>query len=211
MSRSRRGPARSGCRPPECARRRRRIKGQDDAGECAPCRGGQDDRSASSSSRIRGSVGAPLPTWWHCAQRTVSPRCPISSARRCDCAWTASRSARCAALRRLTCLKALGHRPSRRSGNVVVGQQLGYVARAFRLKTITAQNAGNKLHYEPVFAANVNKGDADSCSSPASARAGERRVPEPQFNASRAIPRTRSSRSRRILARCRTAVSCRSR
>jgi hypothetical protein len=111
----------------------------------------------------------------------------------------------------LDLLKALGHRPSRRSGNVVVGQQLGYVARAFRLKTITAQNAGNKLHYEPVFAANVNKGDADSCSSPASARAGERRVPEPQFNASRAIPRTRSSRSRRILARYRTAVSCRSR
>ena len=111
----------------------------------------------------------------------------------------------------LDLLKALGHRPSRRSGNVVVGQQLGYVARAFRLKTITAQNAGNKLHYEPVFAANVNKGDANSCSSPASARAGERRVPEPQFNASRAIPRTRSSRSRRILARCRTAVSCRSR
>jgi hypothetical protein len=59
----------------------------------------------------------------------------------------------------LDLLKALGHRPSRRSGNVVVGQQLGYVARAFRLKTITAQNAGNKLHYEPVFAANVNKGE----------------------------------------------------
>jgi len=72
----------------------------------------------------------------------------------------------------LDLLKALGHRPSRRSGNVVVGQQLGYVARAFRLKTITAQNAGNKLHYEPVFAANVNKGDANSCSSPASARCG---------------------------------------
>jgi len=71
----------------------------------------------------------------------------------------------------LDLLKALGHRPSRRSGNVVVGQQLGYVARAFR-KTITAQNAGNKLHYEPVFAANVNKGDANSCSSPASARCG---------------------------------------
>jgi len=69
-------------------------------------------------------------------------------------------------------LKALGHRPSRRGGNVVVGQQLGYVARAFRLKTFTAQNAGNKLHYEPVFAANVNKGDANSCSSPASARCG---------------------------------------
>ena len=69
-------------------------------------------------------------------------------------------------------LKSLGHRPSRRGGNVVVGQQLGYVARAFRLKTFTAQNAGNKLHYEPVFAANVNKGDANSCSSPASARCG---------------------------------------
>ena len=39
----------------------------------------------------------------------------------------------------LDLLKAPGHRPSRRSGNVVVGQQLGYVARAFR-KTITAQN-----------------------------------------------------------------------
>jgi hypothetical protein len=51
---------------------------------------------------------------------------------------------------RLTCSRR-EHRPSRRGGKVVVGQQLGYVARAFRLKMFTAQNAGNKLHYEPVF------------------------------------------------------------
>jgi TolB-like protein/Flp pilus assembly protein TadD len=53
-----------------------------------------------------GSIGAPLPTWWYCAQRTVQPRCPISSAGGCDCARAASRSARCAALRRFDRLKA---------------------------------------------------------------------------------------------------------
>jgi hypothetical protein len=37
-------------------------------------------------------------------------------------------------------------------GSVWTGQQLGYIVRAFRLKTITARNAGNKLLYEPDFA-----------------------------------------------------------
>jgi hypothetical protein len=37
-------------------------------------------------------------------------------------------------------------------GNVWTGQQLGYVVRAFRLKTVTARNVGNKVLYEPDFA-----------------------------------------------------------
>lgn len=37
-------------------------------------------------------------------------------------------------------------------GNVWVGQQLGYIVRAFRLKTVTARNVGNKIFYQPDFA-----------------------------------------------------------
>ncbi len=37
-------------------------------------------------------------------------------------------------------------------GSVWAGQQLGYIVRAFRLKTFTAHNAGNKIFYEPDFA-----------------------------------------------------------
>jgi len=36
-------------------------------------------------------------------------------------------------------------------GSVWTGQQLGYIVRAFRLKTVTARNAGNKVLYEPDF------------------------------------------------------------
>jgi len=37
-------------------------------------------------------------------------------------------------------------------GSVWTGQQLGYIVRAFRLKTFTAHNSGNKVFYEPDFA-----------------------------------------------------------
>jgi hypothetical protein len=37
-------------------------------------------------------------------------------------------------------------------GDVWTGQQLGYLVRAFRLKTVTARNLGNKIFYEPDFA-----------------------------------------------------------
>ena len=43
---------------------------------------------------------------------------------------------------------------------------------------LTVQNAGNKLLYEPVFAANSNKGDANFAPPPQAPGAGERRVPE---------------------------------
>lgn len=36
-------------------------------------------------------------------------------------------------------------------GNVWTGQQLGYIVRAFRLKTVTARSAGNKILYAPDF------------------------------------------------------------
>ena len=63
-------------------------------------------------------------------------------------------------------------------GSVWTGQQLGYIVRAFRLKTFTARNAGNKIFYEPDFALAPS---SPASLAPAAAKiAGTAAAPPPQ-------------------------------
>ena len=61
-------------------------------------------------------------------------------------------------------------------GNVWTGQQLGYIVRAFRLKTFTARNAGNKIFYEQ----DVALPPLSPASAPAAGNTGVAAAPQPQ-------------------------------
>lgn len=61
-------------------------------------------------------------------------------------------------------------------GSVWTGQQLGYVVRAFRLKTFTAGNAGNKIFYEP----DVALPPLSPALAPQAGKTGIAATPQPQ-------------------------------
>ena len=64
-------------------------------------------------------------------------------------------------------------------GDVWTGQQLGYIVRAFRLKTFTARNAGNKLLYEPDFALAPRPPAAPAAAAAATAGVVDAGKPQP--------------------------------
>ena len=61
-------------------------------------------------------------------------------------------------------------------GSVWTGQQLGYVVRAFRLKTFTARNTGNKISYEP----DVALAPLSPALAPPAGKTGIAAAPQPQ-------------------------------